>query len=212
LSTRGISSALEAAADADNIRLLMFIKMELDSGTIHVHEGVGTLTWGGFDWLGLGDFGGISSIEESEQISPFEVTLTLSGLDTDMMNEVMNQNYYLRPVTIYMGALDLAAGTLVDEPDEIWSGFLDTASVSLGDDNGIMITCESEFAIFDQSNDSTFSDADLQADHPGDLFFEFLPSMVDSIVVWRGENVSVGAAHSGGSSGSASRGGGFQLL
>jgi len=195
MSERGLSSALQAAADSDHVRLLMFVKLGLDSGTLYLHNGVGSLTWGSNAWLGVGDFGGISSIEESDQISPFEVTLTLSGLDQDMMDEVMLENYFLRPVSIYMGALNTATGALLADPDEIWSGFMDSASVTLGEENAIMLTCESEFALFDKSNDSAFSDADLQSKFAGDLFFEFLPSMADAVVVWRGERVTTGTGN-----------------
>lgn len=197
MSDRGLSTALVTAADSAHVRLLTFAKLELDSGTLYLHNGVGTYTWGSVDWLGLGDFGGVSAIEESEELSPFEVTLVLSGLDTSMMDEVMNQDYYLRPVTLYLGALNVGTGVLVDDPDEVWSGFMDSASVTLGEDNAIALTCESEFAIFNKSNDRAFTDADLQSEYPGDLFFEFLASMIDAVIVWRGKTVTTGSSGGG---------------
>jgi hypothetical protein len=192
MTERDLSSQLIAASDSEVVSLVYFVKLELDTGTLYLHSSVGAIEFDSQTWSGLGDFGSISAIEESDEGRPLDLTLVLSGLDTNMMNEVLNQDYYLRDVTIYLGALDVDTYELKADPDEIWSGFMDTATTTLGEQNTINIQCENEFAVFNKPNGSAFSDADLQQDYSGDLFFEFLPSMTDAVVVWRGDEATTG--------------------
>ena len=191
--SRGIDSAVTTDVSTErHIRLVSFVALELDSGTVYLHDSIGTFSFGGNDYLGVGDFGGISTIEENQQMSAYEITLVLSGLDADLLDEALNQNYQGRPVTIYLGAIDLDTGALLATPNEIWSGVTDIARIALGagNENAIEITCESDFAKLEKINGRTFSDADLQAEYAGDTFLQYLAAMEDAKVVWRGENAN----------------------
>lgn len=189
---RALSTAVITEIESATLRFVLFVKLEFDSGTIYLHNGIGTLTWGSNDWLGVGDFGSIEQIEEGVELSPYSLVLLLSGLDSSLMDEAMNQDYYLRPITLYFGSLDTSTGALVDDPDELWSGKMDTAEVSIGTVNGIRLTCESDFAVFDKANQSRFSDAHQQRDYSGDLIFQYMEQMVDTVVVWGGKKMVVG--------------------
>ncbi len=184
---------------------VVFVKLEFDSGDLFVHNGIGTYVWGGDTWLGVGDFGSIGTVEEGPHISPYELILVLSGLNTQVADEALNQDYYLRPITVYMGALD-TTDTLVADPDEIWSGKIDQMDAVVGSANTITITCESDLAIFDKVNGKRFSDEALQGDFTGDLLLQYVDQMEDATIVWRGsKNVhfnTAGASGSGFGSGS----------
>lgn len=201
--SRELDSSLVTEITSNVVRLVWFVKLELDAGTIYVHDGIGTITWGGNDWLGLGDFGGIQSINESEGVMPNEVKLTLSGIDsdtvvdTDFTNTMLTTNFFLRPVTIYIGAFDTDNGGLVADPDAIWKGKIDTADISLGTENAVVLTCESDFILWERSNGAVFSDAHHQSEvQSGDLYFEFLTDVLQSrSVMWGGRPVSGGGGN-----------------
>lgn len=199
--TRGLNSSLVSEITSDHVRLIWFVKMELDSGTLYMHDNIGKLNWGSQNWEGLGDFGSITGFQESEELSPFEITLSLSGIssdyisDEDFKNVVLTENFYMRPVTIYVGAKNPDTGVLVADPDEVWAGFTDVGIISLGEENTVSIICENEFIIFTKSNGAVFSDADQQSRiQNGDKFFEFLTLMQDGSrkVVWGGSPVNLG--------------------
>ncbi len=183
--SRNLSANLKSASQSRYLNMLIFVKLELDSGTIYLHNGIGTYTFDSNAYLGVGDFGSIDTIEEGAGLSPYSLTLMLSGLDSDLLDEVQNQNYYLRPVTVYVGALNEDM-SLSATPDELFAGFMDSADVSLGEENAIRLKCESDLSIFDQSNNSRFSDADLQNEYPGDLFLQYAEDMIDATIIWRG--------------------------
>lgn len=200
--SRDIDAALVTASTSQYFKFNIFAKLEFDAATIYIHNGIGPLTFGGNEYLGVGDFGGISVIEEGQEISPYGISLILSALDSTFLNTALTLDYYMRPITIYIGAID-SAGALVADPDELWSGKMDTMDIVTGQVNTIQLNCESDLAIFDKINGKRYSDAQQQADYPGDLFFQFLDQMVDSNVAWRGQGISVrtggGRGNTGGS-------------
>lgn len=181
--TRDLSAAALTEIAGNHVRVLMFCSLDFDSGTLYVHNGLGTYTWGGHDWLGLGDFGGVDLIEEGEQATPYAVRLRLSGLDSTMATEALTGDYHLREVVLYVGFLS-DANALVDDPDLIWSGQMDTIEVVAGAENMILVTCESYLAKLERSNGKLFTDAEQRKAYSADTFFKYLPQMQDLRLVW----------------------------
>lgn len=191
--TRSLDAANVTEMSADPTRKITFVKLEFDSGsgTQFIHDSLGTFVWGGFTWLGVGDLGTIGVIQEGEQISPYEITMALSGLDVegDVLDEALNQNYMDDPVSVYIGFMD-SDHVLVADPDLFWSGRIDQLSVVNGEANVIQLTAESDLAIVNKSNDALYSDANLQAEFSGDDFFKYIPQMKNLELVWGGNTVA----------------------
>ena len=186
---RSLDSALVTEATSSFFSFIVFVDIVLHDSTLYLHNALGSYTFGGQTYLGVGDFGGIGSVEEGVALSPYNITLTLSGLDATLMSDVLTEAFYLRAVNLYIGAMD-STGALVADPDKIWSGFTDHAEIVTGEVNAIRLICESELIIFERNNGRVFSDADQQNAFSGDVFFEYLPQMEDLKVVWRGRVVS----------------------
>jgi hypothetical protein len=75
--SRGFPAAVATALAQQHVAIVSFAKLEFPSGTVYVHNSLGTYTWGGQDWLGVGDLGSISQVEEGLDVSPYAITLTL---------------------------------------------------------------------------------------------------------------------------------------
>ena len=199
--SRGFPTAVATALSAGHVVLVTFAKLEFPSGTIYVHNSIGTYNWGGQDWLGTGDFGEISQIEEGADISPYKITLTLSGLDATISGAALNEDYYMHPVSVYLGALD-ADDALIADPTVVWEGAMDQMNITVGADGGdaIQLTAESELARFDKSSMKKYTHSQQQNDHSGDLFFEFMSDIEDVKIRWGSADSSSVAGGGGGSS------------
>ena len=187
--SRGFPTAVATALSAGHVVLVTFAKLEFPSGTLYVHNSIGTYTWGGQDWLGTGDFGEISQIEEGADVSPYKITLTLSGLDATIAGAALNEDYYMHPATVYLGALD-ADDVLIADPTVVWEGAMDQMNISVGADGGdsIQLTAESELARFDKSSNKKYTHSQQQNDYPGDLLFEFMADIEDAKIRWGDAN------------------------
>jgi len=187
--SRGFPSAVLTALSSDHVALVTFAKLEFPSGTLYLHNSIGTYTWGGNDWLGTGDLGEISQLEEGAQISPYKITLTLSGLDATISGAALNEDYYLQPVTVYLGVLN-ANDALIADPTIVWEGAMDQMELSVGARGGdaIVLTAESELARFDKASNLKYTDAQLQSDSAGSLGFEFMADIEGSKIRWGDAN------------------------
>lgn len=207
--SRGFSASVLSALSSNYVRLVTFASLDFASGTLYVHDGIGTYTWGGHDWLGVGDFGGISSVEEGSEVSPYSLSLTLSGLDSGLISSALTENYFMRDVNIYLGLLD-ENDDLLDTPTQIWSGFMDVMSFTVGADGGdaIELTAESELSKFDRSRNLRYTHAQQQKRDSTDLFFEFLKDIEGLKVIWKDKSSSnlVGSSTNNWSIDSASSG------
>lgn len=189
-----------AAFDLPYVTVLTFVKMEFAASTVYVHNGIGSYTWGGEDWLGVGSLGSVSQLEEGSDVSPYSITLTLSALDATLSGQALNEDYFMRPVTVYVGVLS-ADDELLDDPLPMWAGFMDVMSITAGQEGGsgdqIIVTCESELAAFDRSANLRYTNQTQQRLYPSDTFFEFMPKIEGLKIKWRGDSDSGGAAGNG---------------
>ena len=187
--SRGFPSAVLTALSSDHVALVTFAKLEFPSGTLYLHNSIGTYTWGGNDWLGTGDLGEISQLEEGAQISPYKISLSLSGLDATISGAALTEDYYLQPVTVYLGVLN-ANDVLIADPTIVWEGAMDQMELSVGaaDGDTIVLTAESELARFDKASNLKYTDAQLQSDSAGSLGFEFMADIEGAKIRWGDPN------------------------
>jgi hypothetical protein len=187
--SRGFPSDVLTALSSDHVALVTFAKLEFPSGTLYLHNSIGTYTWGGNDWLGTGDLGDISQLEEGAEISPYKITLSLSGLDATVSGAALTEDYYLQPVTVYLGVLN-ANDVLIADPTIVWEGAMDQMELSVGAADGdvIVLTAESELARFDKASNLKYTDAQLQSDSAGSLGFEFMADIEGAKIRWGDPN------------------------
>jgi hypothetical protein len=183
--SRGFPAAVATALAQQNVAIVTFSKLEFPSGTVYLHNSLGSYTWGGQEWLGVGDLGSISQVEEGLDVSPYAITLTLSGLDATISGAALTEDYYLHAVTVYLGVLD-ADDVLIDTPTQIWAGFMDQMNMTVGADGGdaIQLVAESELSRFNKSLNLMYTNTAQQERSTGDLFFNFLHRIEGAKINW----------------------------
>tara|TARA_R110000823_G_scaffold253162_1_gene375700 strand:- start:62 stop:712 length:651 start_codon:yes stop_codon:yes gene_type:complete len=200
--SRAFGAASAAAFIEPNVSVITFVMLDFASGIVRVHNSLGTYTWGGEDWVGVGSLGTVSQLEEGADVSPYGITLTLSALDAVVSGAALNEDYFMRPVEIYIGALS-ADDVLLNTPLQMWAGHMDVMDVTAGAENDqITIKCESELSAFDRSSNLKYTTQSQQDFYAGDLFFNFLPKIEGAKIRWRDKDSdSIAGTPSSGSSG-----------
>lgn len=207
-SKRPISVPNENALLARVIRPILFVRLDFSSGIQRYHTEIGPRTavhpiFGSENYNGVGDFGGITSdVVESVSGAPAALSLTLSGVGP-ISNQIFVDDYHGRSIELMLG-LDDESGTLIDDPEILYSGFMDKADFALREgESAITLVCEGRGIRGLTSSDQRFTDEDKQAEVPGDLLAEYVYKMRDLTLRWGDESFR---SPLGGGRGSGSRG------
>lgn len=192
--SRGLTSLNATAAAQRHVRPITFLELQFASGTLRLHNGVGTYSWGGFTWLGVGELGQMSDVEETDELSAYRVSYQLSGVNSAILTEALGEQIYEKLVIRYEGFLD-ENGALVDTPHELRRDFMDTMEIAKGGEiDVITLHCESEHIRDTRAPGGMFSDEDQQALFAGDTGFQYLSQMIDAQIHWGpgGDRVTFG--------------------
>lgn len=167
----------ETAAAGPRVVYVVLAELELTSGVVRVHDGVGTLTWAGEEWLGLGDFGAVSAITSGGDLSATAISLTMSGVPSEYRSDLLNASSRGDPARLYHGFVD-DGGTWAHEPELAFEGAVDTSRLVDGTDDGepsvsVTVNIVSAAAYARRFTLYRRSFAHQQTLYPGDRFYEF---------------------------------------
>lgn len=180
----------QSAAEAAHVEGVTFAALDLPSGYVRVHTRIGTINWGGHDWLGVGQFGSVSEVSEDAMLRPSGVTLTLSGVDTSIVSAAVFEAYHGRAAHVYRGFFNVTTLALAADPQLVFQGLMDTMECELGQNTGtINVTCEGELARWQRHQGAVYShesQAALMAAHGDttDRFFDQIVNIQNRTIDW----------------------------
>lgn len=182
--SRSLTGAVQAEIAKQAVREAAFAKLAFDSGDMNVWSGVGTRSWNGEDWIGVGSLGQLSPIEETSEIRATGLQLELSAVPSDQIAVALAEPYQGRPATVWVGFVD-DADALIADPVQLFAGRMDTMEIDDGAEAArIQIACENRLIDLERPRERRYTDQDQQAEYPGDVGFEYVPSLQDKELVW----------------------------
>ena len=135
---RAMSSDMLAAVQSSELRPALFVEAYFVTGPIHVWSGYGTIQWNGHTWAGIGTLGGVSTIEDGASVEAKGITLTMSGIDSALIADVLGEFQLGAPVTVWLGLF--SAGALIASPIVSWAGRMDQPSIEVGGTSPSMLS------------------------------------------------------------------------
>lgn len=194
--SRGLSTALLSAIAAKTIRPAIFVFCDFASGPVRVWSGKGDFAWGGNTYNGVGALGGISEVEETGNPVANGITLTLSGIPSDLLAVCLDRRQYRgRKVRVWHGFFNVTGDTtaLIDTPMSSFAGRMDVmVPTDSGQTSTIALTCENRLVDLDRARERRYTDEDMQQLHPGDGSFRYVAGMQDKTFNW-GQKTNTGA-------------------
>lgn len=189
--TRWTSAANQTAAEAQSVVAVTFVDLDIPGDRLRLNDSNLNLEWGGFTWSGVGTFGGIEAIEESQDLIAQPVRLTLSGVEANLITDALTTQYQGRAATIYVAPLNPDSLQFLDTPEEAWSGFMDVMTLEADHKLGkISLTCEHWLRVDPAS--SRYTDEQQQALFAADRFFQFTHEIANYVGKWGSRDVTYG--------------------
>ena len=181
---RNMTQTFLGAMQGAVLRPALFVQAAFVSGPIYVWSGIGQITWNGQVWTGIGTLGSISTIEEGSTVAAKGITLTLSGIDASLLNDVMTEFQVGLPVSVTLGVFD-TNNALIADPVCCFSGRMDQPTIDVtGTLATIAINCENRLVEMNVAVDRRYTDEDQQMDYPGDLGFQFVNGIQEAQIYW----------------------------
>jgi hypothetical protein len=181
---RSMSDGYVAAIRSAMMRPVVFVLATFTSGPVYLWSGIGTTDWGGHTWTGVGTLGSVSTIEEGSTVEAKAITLTLSGLDSELLTGITDEFQVGLPVSVWLGVYD-DTGALIADPVCAFSGRMDQPTLDVtGATASISINCESRLVEMNVAVDRRYTNEDQQLDFPGDRGFEFVNGIQEAQIYW----------------------------
>jgi hypothetical protein len=178
--SRDIATVITNALDDEVMQPFFAIDLEFDSGTLRFWTGVGDKTINGQTYIGAGAFLGISDIEETAEIAAAGMTLTLSGIPSELLSLALTEPYQNRRCLIYFGIAGSEASMAI-----LFTGTMDRMDIEEGPETStISLAVENRLLDLERIRVRRFTNSDQQSRFPGDRGFEFVETIQDREIFW----------------------------
>lgn len=185
---RNLSEGMLAALALPNLRPILLLEGEFDSGAVCVWTGYGELEWGGKTWLGWGDLLAIDPINETQNLQANGVKFTLNGLNQTIVALALQEEYQNRPIRMWFGLLWPEGSEqqgLVQDPYLIFKGRMDVLEAFSDGTNGyVYVNAENALITAMQTRKRYHTSEDQKSMYPEDLGEDFAAEIEDVEITW----------------------------
>lgn len=139
--------------------------------------------FGGGTYLGVGTFGGISSVTETTEISARGLELTLSGIPSEYVSLALTDNYRGREMALYCVLFNTAM--TATSSFTVFRGRMDQLIITdTGESSTIMVKCESRLIELNRADDVRYTEEAQKLLYPGDTGLQYVSSLADKSIYW----------------------------
>lgn len=177
--TRGVDTDTGTALNSSYFIAANFVKMDFPAGALRLWTGVGTVTFLSESYVGTGNLGQISEIEETMDLRAAGISLSLSGIPSELLSKVLQENIRNRSIKVWFAVLD---SELEIEGDEIlvFDGTMDTLSIDdQGESSVIQVTAESRMIDLGRPRTQVYTDEFQRTIDATDNSLEYLADLAN---------------------------------
>lgn len=198
------------AIAAGEVPLGVIVEIDYPSTPLRVWSGPTTLVWDSKNWLGVGDLGGISAVQEVAKLQASPMALELSGVPSSNVALALANTSQRRRATVWLASFtisELGVWSVIDDPYRVRRGWTNTHDGLIGVKTAsIKCNVEGPLTRLRKSPPMRYTHEDQQRQFPADTGNRYAGTIGDNPIYWGTAAPSATAAASGsGSSGYNSR-------
>ena len=185
MATRaGIDSAITSRLGQDHQELFFAVKAEFDTDDILVWTGNDDLVINSETYTGAGSLLSISSVEDTLDLKPTGISIALSGMDADVLNMALTENYQNRDISVFMGFLmggsNEVAGVL-----KVFAGRMMSLDVADSLDGAVVgITAENRLIDLERPSNLRYTAESQKFIDSGDTSLNRVQQLQDKQIAW----------------------------
>lgn len=180
---RNLSDNFKAAILSPTLRPALLFQGSFSNQWITLWNGMGTLSWSGFDFLGNGWLQNSSGVLESDDMVANGMDITLAGVPSEAMALVLNSANQGADGFLYLAMLDVS-GTILGVCT-LYRGKYDLAQlVESVDAPTITISYENHYIDLERPREFRYNPQSQKVWYPADKGFDFVPKLADAKIFW----------------------------
>lgn len=182
---RSISSTSQATIASGYVPPMILLLLMETNPVIRLNSTPVTVSYGGFDWLGAGNFGAVEPVSDAPG-DESGLRFTLSGVPVDSIALALGDAPDTKGarVTLSLALLDPASMAVVDLL-QLFRGEVDQMPISYGpESSSIGAICSHRGETFSRPKPLRNTDGDQQKLYPGDTSRRFVVSQSQVQDVW----------------------------
>lgn len=181
---RNITSAVVQQLEAKECKPVFLVGINFTE-PVYVWTGLGDLAWNGNTYKGVGTLGSISKVGESSEVEAEGISLTLSAIPNDLLNDGLTGVEACKTASVYLGFLD-DSNAIIPDPILAYSGLVDAPTVNVGTETSTLtIHVENRLANLNRSRGGRYTDSDQRGRYPDDGCLKYVHTTQDSRLNWK---------------------------
>lgn len=190
MASRDLYSGMQSELESSSLFPIIMFHGEFTGGDVYMTTYDRTISWDGQTWIGVGNFAGISSVRETQELSARSVDLVLSGIPQELLQVALAEVTRGTRCHLYLGVIDssgnLITNTTPQSPYKFYTGFIDVPVIDTGRDTcSIALKTENHLIILDRANERRYTHQDQQIDFEGDLGLNFVAEVQNKDIDWK---------------------------
>ena len=181
--TRTLTTAVTNLLDDDLVNSFIAVKIPFPSGAMRVWTGLGDITVDSETYSGVGSFMSINPIIESSQIEATGLTISLSGVPSNMLGSLLTDEFQGITCVVHMGFLgdsNAVTGTI-----KVYQGIADNCDIAeTGTTAVVSFNIESRLISLDDKINRRYTNEDQQIDHSSDTSLRFISGLQEKEISW----------------------------
>lgn len=182
--TRALSSGVTTEIAKPVIAPIYLIEAEFSGGPIRISTANREIEWDGKTWAAMGYLLAISPLTDTQTIEANGMTITLSGVPSELIATVYGEYAQGRPCVVWLGFLN-DSDQLIADPVRINRGRMDAiADEDDGNEVTISVTVENGMRDLRKPSVRRYTNEDQQRLFAGDRGAEFVAGLQEKEVFW----------------------------
>ncbi len=181
--SRTIHADTLAALSDPTVRFMYMVEIQMDSGTIAFNGALKNYVVDSKTFVGLGNLGRVGAVQESTQLDPASISISLSGVNQTLVAAILGENYLNRRGLVYIAILD-ESDNIIGDPILHFDGLIASLDITYGRTSSISLTLNDRLVLWNRPKVRRYTKQDQQVSYPSDKGFDFVESIANKEVIW----------------------------
>lgn len=181
--SRNLPAPMVQSFTSNEVSPVVLLDLTLSGGVVaHVWSGVGTISYNGNSYIGVGSLGQVGDIKEGIEVRADGTSISLSGIDPNLLGECLADIQLGAPATISLG---IVSNGQITASYPICVGTVDKPNIPVSPTTmTITLAIENRMINLQRPTMRRYTSADQQYYYPTDIGFNWVEVLADIALIW----------------------------